>query len=210
MRDVLHQPLAGQPQKEEAETRVLEIELLHLLVADAHNLAGLDAFETLRALVPGREQPELADQAADGNFDARLDQTEIAAHDVEHLVGRIALMEQDVAGLAALLVHVGLQPIHVEVAGGGGLHLLDQFEHLIEAQRVERDQDQIEKEGRIRRVEEGVADQEEVAGDTHDAKGHHRFGRIGREIETSADDAEDVRETDPAVIHAVLRLALAT
>src|SRR6266852_618152 len=79
-RDVLQQPLGGQPQEIKAEGRVLEIQLLHLVVGDGQYRAALDAFHARGAPVLRRQQAELAEHLAGRNRDPDLAHQKLAGH----------------------------------------------------------------------------------------------------------------------------------
>lgn len=104
-RVVLQEALAGQDQKVIAELRILEIDLEQLFVGDGQGVAVLEAFDGRRPPVFGRQETELAHEAAGRKFDADLDDPEFAGHGQEHFVGQIALLEQNVAASIFPLAH---------------------------------------------------------------------------------------------------------
>src|SRR4051794_34994384 len=70
--DVAKQAPGRELKEIEAEPRILEIELLHLAVADGERVAVREALEGLRAALVGRQQSELADELAGLHLDADL------------------------------------------------------------------------------------------------------------------------------------------
>ena len=120
----------------------------------------------------------------------------LPGHGVEHLVGRIALAEQDVAFLVFARAHERAQPVHRQIALRGRPRLLHQREHLAQPDHVDRQREQIQKEGRNRAGERAVADEEHDADDADDAQRHDGAHHQRRDVEDGADQRQHVGECD--------------
>ena len=142
------------------------------------------------------DEAEFAHDAAGRQFDADLLHQEAPGHGVEHLVGRIALAEQDVAFLVFARAHERPQPVHRQIALRGRPRLLHQREHLAQPDHVDRQREQIEKERRNRAGERAVADEEHDADDADDAQRHDGAHHQRRDVEDGADQRQHVGECD--------------
>src|SRR6185312_15309474 len=129
---VLEQARAGELEEVETEGRILHIELLDLVVAHGQDDAALDAFQRLRAHVRWRQHADVADNGADRQLNAGLDQAKAAADDVKHILGLLILVEQHLAGGAFALGHERLQPLHRQVAANRTLHVAHELKHLMQ------------------------------------------------------------------------------
>jgi hypothetical protein len=181
------QPARAQLQEEESEFRILEIELLDLIIGDDQKLARLHAFERLGSRLGGGQETQLAHDVAGKNIDPDIRQPEFARHDESHVGCRLALAEQHVSGSRAAGGGERLEPVHVEVALGRALDLPHQHQHLAEPEDVQRQQSQMQHEQGIGGVEIAVGDEEDIARDADDAQRHHRLHREGQEHQKGGD-----------------------
>ncbi|KTT77596.1 hypothetical protein SA6_12165, partial [Staphylococcus epidermidis] len=148
-RDILEQAGRGQAQEVEAERRILDVKLLDLIVGHRQHHAGFDAFQRLGSRVRRRQHAELADDGANRQLDAGLDQAEAAPGDIEHAVGLLVLVEQDFAGSAFARRREWPQPVHRQIAVDRPLHIADQLQHLVQAGGVHRQQHGMQDQGRV-------------------------------------------------------------
>jgi hypothetical protein len=115
----------------------------------------------------------------DSQHDARLDQLELAADDIEHVLGFFVLVEQYLAGRALALGHERLQPFHREVAVDGLLHVAHQLQHLVQAVGVDQ------QHGRLHPHDQEIVggdrghDQDHVGEDAEDPQRDHGLHRGG-------------------------------
>src|SRR5215510_1926883 len=79
------QPRHDQPQQREAELRILEVQLLELLVGDRRRMHLGLAADRHGAPVARREQPHLADQRPWAGSLLNLHELYLAGHDIEGL-----------------------------------------------------------------------------------------------------------------------------
>ena len=181
--EILKQPCAGEAKEIEAESRILHVELLDLGVADAQDEAGFHAFQRLGSHVRRRQHAEFADDGADRQHDARLDQLEPAADDIEHVLGFFVLVEQDLAGGALALGHERLQPFHRKVAVDGFLHVAHQLQHLVQAVRVDEQHDDLHHDDQVVMGRDRGHDQDDVGEDAEDPQRDHGLHRGGGDHE---------------------------
>ena len=149
----------------------------------------------VRRLFFDRES-ELAHDAAGRQFDVDLLDQELSGHRVEHLVGRIALVKQHVALPIFSRRHERLQPVHRQVALGRHARLLHQVQHLVKAEDVDRQREQIEKERRHSARQRAVADEEQHADDAEDAQRHDRPHHQRGDVKNGADQGQRVGDVD--------------
>jgi len=199
---VVEKPLARETQEVEAEFRILEIELAHLVIGDAQHFAGLQAFEGLRACVGRGHEAHLADDLALKQLDVDLLQAEATGDREEHAVGNVALGEENFSCRRLAAGHEGLEPFHGKVALRGLLYALDQAEHLIQAHAVDRQQDQIGHDARDIAQEGGDDQGADVRPDPDAAQRDdrlHRAARDGKSRPEPADCLNPCHEDSPAV-----------
>ena len=81
------------------------------------------------------------------------------------IMRHLAFAEHHVARMAPPALHEGLQGGHCLVALGRDADAAGQFQHLIQPQTVQRQQQRMQEQCRILRVEIGVGDEAEIAQD---------------------------------------------
>src|SRR4029078_10618091 len=95
-RDVLHQALGGEAEEIIAELGILEVELEQPVVGDGQHLAVFEAFNRCGPLVVRIDEAKLAEDASRRQLDADLLDQKISAYRVEHLLGDIAFVKENV------------------------------------------------------------------------------------------------------------------
>ena len=125
--------------------------------------------------------------APTGSTIAQLDQLELAADDIEHVLGFFVLVEQYLAGSALALGHERLEPFHREVAVDGFLHVAHQLQHLVQAIGVDQQHGHLHDHDQVVMGRNRSHDQDHVREDTEHPQRNHGLHRGGG-------DHEDRRE----------------
>jgi hypothetical protein len=200
---VFQQPAAGEPEEMESKFRILEIERAHFIIGQRQYAAGFDALDRLRPVIARRQQSEFAEDLAGLKLDVPFDHEVFAGLGQEHFVGKVALVKENVALAIFPPFHVGPQPIHRQVGARRDANLLDQRQHLIEADRMHRQQQRIKRDGRQRPRQQRGPQQTEGAHQARDAQWDRGLHRHRHDIEKGAGGAQRVVPCDEA--HHVVR-----
>ena len=134
----------------------------------------------------GRQQAELAENLALQEVDAERRHAVAAAHDEEHLLGDVALGEQDVAPPVATAAHEGLQPAH-GVPARGLRDAAGELDHLPQPIAIDRQQQNLQQAARIERVHVEIPGEGEVGGDRQGTQRDHRLHEVGGDDQDHAD-----------------------
>src|ERR1700738_3975031 len=195
---ITDQPSADKPEEIKAELRVLEIELPHLIVGDHQHLSRFGALDGRVPVRARRQEAHLAEDLAGPELDSELRHDELSFFRQEHFVGKVAFAKKNIALSEASPVHERLQPVHGQVAGGGGTDLLDQLQHLKEAERVERKQEGVQEDRWKGARENPRAQKKQGARDARNAQRDNGLHRRRCDVEHSANSRADVRGCDEA------------
>src|SRR5262245_26038058 len=164
-RNVLEQALRYEADEVEAEPRILEVELLNLIVTDLQQGSCFKALQRLRAAALRGEKSKLADHVRRGEFDATLDKPVTAGDENEHSGGDISLVEENFPTLHEPRRRERLDPVQIAVSLRRFAHLFGQLPHLVQTQGVQWQQYRMENQHRIQATEIPVGDESAVAAD---------------------------------------------
>src|ERR1700730_454575 len=183
--------------KIEAELRVLEVELPHLIVVDHQDLSRFRAIDRRQFGVSRTSAAPFVRRSGQpaARFLAPIRRTFLFPPETSGRQGR--LCEIEVALAEASPVHEWLQPVHGQITARRRTDLLDQLQHLIKAERVERKQEGIE-EDRREGARENPRAQKKGARDARNARRDNGLHRRRCDVEHSANSRADVRGCDEA------------
>ena len=146
-------------------------------------MAAFAAFDAAGPVRAGGQQAQLAKNLTRLEFDIELGDQVLAFDRQEHFVGEFAFAEENVSLAVFAPGHERLEPVHRQIAARGAAHLLDQFDHLIKAIGVQRQQQAVEENRRKRARQDSRAQETERAGNGRYAQGNDRFHRNRRDVE---------------------------
>ena len=113
--------------------------------------------------------------APTGYLDAGFHQPEAAADDVEHVLGLLVLVEQDLAGRALALGHERSQPVHRQIAVDRFSNVANQLQHLVQPPGIERQHHQLHRDDQIIMGRNRGSDQRHIEEDPEHPQRDHRL-----------------------------------
>src|SRR5271165_2326354 len=173
VRHSLQESVARKPQEIKSELRVLKIQFPNLVIGYCQQVAAFDAFDGLGSALLGRQQSKLAENLTGLERFVQLRDPVCAFDYQEHFICKIILAEKQLALPTLSLGHEGLEPVHGQIPAGCNAHLFDKLEHLIKSKRVQRHQDDVQKNRCDRMREEPEKEEENRACNACDAQRYH-------------------------------------
>src|SRR5262249_32976994 len=137
-RDVLQQTLAGQNEKVVTELRILEVDFEQPLIGYRQHLSVFDTLDCPRTSVVWREEAEFSHKTPGWKLDVDFLDQKLACDRQEHFGRCITPIEQFIAAAIFALGHERFEPFHRHVTLRCVASLLDELEHLPEANGVDR------------------------------------------------------------------------
>ena len=92
----------------------------------------------------GSDESKFAQEPPGRNSNANFHDQELTGYRQEHFASNVALLKQYLTFSVFPRTHVRSKPIHRQIALRGNPRLLDQFQHLAQADDVDRQRKQIQ------------------------------------------------------------------